>query len=55
VAPIVSDSVMKVLSEMAVELTRLRQNECKHLCIENYTPEVFEKLIRAVRNGLYGS
>jgi hypothetical protein len=43
---------LKVIADLTVELTRLRQNECKHLCIENLAPEIFGKLVGAY---LYGS
>lgn len=37
--------------ECAVELTerlvKLRQNECKHLCIENIGPEIYRKVLQA--------
>lgn len=35
----------KALCKMTVDLTELRQNECKHLCIENFAPELLAKLI----------
>lgn len=37
---------LRELCAVTVELTRLRQNECKHLCIENFAPELLGKLIR---------
>ena len=37
---------LRELCALTVELTRLRQNECKHLCIENVAPELLGKLIR---------
>ena len=36
---------LKVIADMTVKLTELRQNECKHLCIENVAPDIFEKLL----------
>ena len=33
------------LCVLTLELTRLRQNECKHLAIENFAPEVLRDLI----------
>ena len=36
---------LRELCTLAVELTRLRQNECKHLCIENFAPELLGKLL----------
>lgn len=40
---------LKEICKLTVELTRLKQNECAHLCIENVAPEIFEKLMRAHR------
>ena len=37
---------LRELCAATVELTRMRQNECKHLCIENFAPELLGKLIR---------
>jgi hypothetical protein len=37
---------LRELCAMTVELTRLRQNECKHLAIENFAPELLGKLLR---------
>lgn len=37
---------LRELCTLTVELTRLRQNECKHLCIENFAPGLLGKLIR---------
>ncbi len=36
------------ICKLTVELTRLRQNECKHLCVENLGPEIFRGLLRAI-------
>lgn len=36
---------LKVICDMTVKLVELRQNECKHLCIENVAPECFGKLL----------
>ena len=30
---------LAIVERLTVELTRLRQNECSHLCIENVGPE----------------
>lgn len=51
----INDAHLKMIGEMTVELTRLRQNECKHLAVENIAPEIFEKLVRALRQGLWGN
>ena len=37
---------LREIFAMTVELTRLRQNECKHLAVENFAPELLGKLIR---------
>jgi hypothetical protein len=37
---------LRELCALTVELTKLRQAECKHLCIENFAPELLGKLIR---------
>lgn len=36
---------LAVVERLTVELTRLRQNECAHLAIENIGPEIFGKLV----------
>ena len=38
---------LQIIANMVVELTKLRQQECKHLSIENYAPELFVNLINA--------
>ena len=43
-------SVAKTAAQ-EVELTKLRQAECKHLCIENFAPELLGKLIRERMGG----
>jgi hypothetical protein len=39
---------LKVIADLTVQLTRLRQEQCKHLCIENYAPGLFASLLDAV-------
>ena len=34
------------ICRLTLELVRLRQNECKHLCIENLAPKIFGRLLR---------
>lgn len=36
---------LREICALTLELTRLRQNECKHLCIENAAAEIFRKLL----------
>jgi hypothetical protein len=38
---------LRVLGDMTVALTKLRQNECKHLCVENAAADIFSKLLEA--------
>lgn len=38
---------LRVLAELTVELVKLRQNECKHLCVENVGPEIWKALLVA--------
>lgn len=33
------------ICELTVKLTALRQNECKHLSVENVAPEIFRSLL----------
>lgn len=42
-----SEAELRQICQLTVELTRLRQNECKHLSIENIAPELFRKLLDA--------
>lgn len=37
---------LQAICHLVVELTRLRQAECKHLCIETFAPELMASLIR---------
>lgn len=41
----------RILVDVTVHFTKLRLQECPHLCVENYAPELLEKLLRAARNG----
>lgn len=43
---ITAREILKQICDLTVELTRLRQNEVKHLCIENYAPKLFGRLLR---------
>jgi len=45
---IYSRDELEVCAELVSRLTELRQNECKHLCIENYAPELLEKILKAL-------
>ena len=37
----------RAICDMTVSLTKLRQNECKHLCIENVAAEMFYNMLEA--------
>jgi hypothetical protein len=45
---------LKQICDLTLELTRLRQNEVKHLYIENYAPEVFGELLRELAENKRG-
>ena len=45
VRPVVSVEELRELCTLTVELVRLRQNECKHLCVENLGPEILHDLL----------
>lgn len=38
---------LKVIADLTVRLTQLRQNECKHLAVENVGPEIWRNLLMA--------
>lgn len=44
-----SEETFKALCDLTLKLTELRQNECKHLCIENIGPEILGKLINVTK------
>ena len=48
----VDPRVIKLILETTEKLTKLRQNECKHLCIENFAPELFGKMVFEYRKSL---
>jgi hypothetical protein len=46
---------LRVISDMTVKLVEIRQNECKHLHIENFAPELFHELLTRLqmsKNGM---
>lgn len=43
---VISPEQLKEICTLTVELIRLRQKECAHLCIENVAPQLFGGLIR---------
>ena len=36
---------LREICDLTVKLTALRQNECKHLCVENFAPKLFRSLL----------
>lgn len=44
----------ELLVRLTLELTKLKLKEVPHLCIENFSSELLQKLIRAIREGEYG-
>lgn len=47
-----TDTQLREICLLVVELTRLRQEECKHLSVENFAPDLFRELVAALRIGL---
>jgi hypothetical protein len=43
----IETATLEVLADLTHKLTVLRLQNCGHLCIENYAPEVFGKLLDA--------
>lgn len=41
---------LRELCALTVQLTRLRQAECKHLAVENIAPDILRKLLDELRN-----
>ena len=41
---------LQILCNMVVELTRIKQKEVPHLCIENFASECLEKIIISYSN-----
>lgn len=39
---------LREICELTVRLVELRQNECKHLSVENVAPEIFHKLLSSL-------
>jgi hypothetical protein len=48
-----TDEQLRILADLTFRLVQLRQNECKHLCIENTAPEILAKLINALLHREY--
>jgi len=45
---LVTSDELKVISDLALKLTELRQNECKHLCVNNAGNDIFNKLLNTL-------
>jgi hypothetical protein len=45
-----STEELKAICDLTNSLTRMRWEECRHLCIENFAPELFGKLLWAYNN-----
>ena len=46
--PSITIEEFREVCKLTVELTRLRQNECKHLCVENFAADLLPRLLDAV-------
>lgn len=45
---------LQIICTLTYKLIELRQNECRHLCIENTAPELFQGMLRAYFLGVSG-
>jgi len=45
-----TEEELKMFLDATIQLTELRQNECKHLCVENAAAEIFRNLITEYQN-----
>lgn len=41
---------LAVIADLTVDLTRLRQEQCLHLAVENCGPDIFYNLLMAYEN-----
>lgn len=48
-----NEQELKIIADMTITLTEMRKKSCDHLCIENFAPELFEKLLRGYHNSTY--
>ncbi len=44
---LVSDEEMQIIMNATIKLTKLRQNKCEHLSIENCAPDIYRNLMKA--------
>lgn len=42
-----TDGELKILCDTVVELTRIKVAEVPHLCVENFSAELFSKMLAA--------
>jgi hypothetical protein len=42
----ITNEELKVICDTVVELTKIRQTGCKHLCVENFAPKCMANLLR---------
>lgn len=42
-----TDGELKILCDTVVELTRIKVAETPHLCVENFSAELFSKMLAA--------
>jgi hypothetical protein len=44
----VTQEELSVITAAVVSLTAIRQKGCEHLCVENFAPELFRKLLQVL-------
>ena len=42
----ITNEELKIICDTVVELTKIRQAGCNHLCVENFASECMDKLLR---------
>lgn len=41
---------LKLIFQLTLDLVKLRQNECKHLCVENAAPEILRGIMEVMQD-----
>ena len=44
---------LSVLADTVVRLTELKQRQCSHLCVENFSAECLYKLVHSYMEAMY--
>jgi hypothetical protein len=47
----ISDNHFELIMEATIKLTKMRQDKCEHLLVENLAPEILVNLLKAYNIG----